>query len=94
MNDTGLNNLWRSPPIYKEKLSDIKKYEIYNVTNYEAMGLLEFMSLYNNYSCYQMFGNCPQIITPINIMPTKYEKAIAPALNSDEWTCKVSGGRI
>ena len=51
LNDTGLNNLWRSPPIYKEKLSDIKKYEIYNVTNYEAMGLLEFMSLYNNYSC-------------------------------------------
>lgn len=50
--------------------------------------------IYNNYSCYQMFGNCPQIITPINIMPTKYEKAIAPALNSDEWTCKVSGGRI
>lgn len=41
-----------------------------------------------------MFGNCPQIITPINIMPTKYEKAIAPTLNSDEWTCKVSGGRI
>ena len=41
-------------PIYKKKISEIKKYEIYNVTNFEALGLLEFMTnndIYNA-SCY------------------------------------------
>ena len=41
-------------PIYKKKISEIKKYEIYNVTNFEALGLLEFMTnndIYN-FSCY------------------------------------------
>lgn len=42
-----------------------------------------------------MFGNCPQIYTAPNIMPTKYDAAKAPALkSSDEWTCNVSGGKI
>ena len=42
------------PPIFKDKICEIKKYEIYDVTNYEAIGLLEFMSLKNEYntSCY------------------------------------------
>ena len=41
-------------PMYKNKISEIKKYEIYNVTNFEALGLLEFMSkndIYNT-SCF------------------------------------------
>ena len=59
LNKTYLSNykdlyLGNKLPIYKNKISEIKKYEIYNVTNFEALGLLEFMSkndIYNT-SCY------------------------------------------
>ena len=42
------------PAIFKDKIYEIKKYEIYNVSNFEAIGLLEFMSLKGEYntSCY------------------------------------------
>lgn len=41
-------------PIFKDKVSEIKKYEICNVTNFEVLGLLEFMSKSDTYntSCY------------------------------------------
>ena len=47
-------NFGNKPPIFKDKICEIKKYEIYEVINYEAIGLLEFMSLKNEYntSCY------------------------------------------
>ena len=59
LNKTYLGNykdlyLGNKLPMYKNKISEIKKYEIYNVTNFEALGLLEFMSkndIYNA-SCY------------------------------------------
>ena len=38
------------PAIFKDKINEVKKYEIFDVTNYEAIGLLEFMSLKDRYS--------------------------------------------
>ena len=37
------------PPIFKDKINEIKKYELFNVTNNEAIGLLEFMSSQGKY---------------------------------------------
>jgi len=54
LGDNGDLYMGNKPPIFKEKVCEIKKYEIYNVSNFEAIGLLDFMSLKENYntSCY------------------------------------------
>ena len=54
LGDNGELYMGNKPPIFKEKVCEINKYEIYNVSNFEAIGLLEFMSLKENYntSCY------------------------------------------
>ena len=38
------------PPIFRDKINEIKKYELYDVTNNEAIGLLEFMSSQGRYN--------------------------------------------
>lgn len=38
------------PAVFKDKICEVKKYEIFDVTNYEAIGLLEFMSLKDKYN--------------------------------------------
>ena len=54
LGDNGELYMGNKPPIFKEKVCEINKYDIYNVSNFEAIGLLEFMSLKENYntSCY------------------------------------------
>ena len=55
LNQNYLNNnedlyLGNKPPIFQEKICEIKKYEIYNVTNFEVIGLLEFMAKMDKYN--------------------------------------------
>ena len=51
--------LGNKPPIFKDKINEIKKYEIFDVTNFESIGLLEFMSSKEQYgmTCYIISKN-------------------------------------
>lgn len=59
LNDKDLIDRYNKEKVYKEKLNEINKYDIYSTKNPECLGILEFSSLFSNYftTCFVISNN-------------------------------------